>query len=90
MVRWLREGARGGGGPHQQEVRGLRPKAAKLWAADGGEETVVRWLREGARGGGERLQEVRGLPVEVAKLCAAVGEEEGAVVFRLRAEGCHL
>ena len=53
VVLWLCEGAHGGGGPHQQEVRGLRPEAAKLRAAGGGEEAVVLWLREGARGGGE-------------------------------------
>jgi hypothetical protein len=31
-------------------VRGLPTKAAKLWAAGGGEEAVVLWLCEGAHG----------------------------------------
>jgi hypothetical protein len=53
VVLWLREGARGGGEHLQQEVRGLRPEAAKLRAAGGGEDAMVLWLREGARGGGE-------------------------------------
>jgi hypothetical protein len=57
VVRQLREGARGGGGRRQQEVRGLWLEAAKLWAAGGGEEAVVRRLREGARKGGGRRQE---------------------------------
>jgi hypothetical protein len=34
-------------------VRGLPAKAAKVWAASGGEDAVrVLWLCEGARGGG--------------------------------------
>jgi hypothetical protein len=52
-VRWLREGARGGGGRLKQEVRGLRPEGGNLRAAGGGEEAGVYWRREGARGGGE-------------------------------------
>ena len=69
-MRWLREGARGGGEHQPQEVRGLRPEGAKLRAAGRCEETaVVRWLREGARGGGEHQQkEVLGLWPEAAKL----------------------
>jgi hypothetical protein len=69
-------------------VRGLRPEAAKLWAAGGGEEAVVRWLREGSRGGGGcSEQEVRGLSGEAIKLLAAGGWEEAAVVLWLRSEG---
>jgi hypothetical protein len=45
VVRWLREGTRGGGGRCQQEVRGLRLEGTKLRAAGRGEEeTVVRRL----------------------------------------------
>ena len=45
---WLCEGARGGGGRRQEEVRRLRGQGAKFffWAADKGEGAVVRWLRE--------------------------------------------
>ena len=55
VVRWLREGARGGGERGQQEVRGLWPQVANLWATGGGEEALVRWLREGTRWVGELL-----------------------------------
>jgi hypothetical protein len=37
-------------------VRGLRPEAATLRAAGGGEETVVLWLCEGETWGGGRRQ----------------------------------
>ena len=78
VVRWLREGARGGGEPRQcQEVRGLQGDAGVLWAAGGGKDgPVVRGLRKGAHEGGEhRQQEVRGLWREAAKLRTTVGKE---------------
>jgi hypothetical protein len=53
VVRWLREGTRGGG-EQKKEVRGLRAKAAEFRTALGSKEAVVRWLREEVRGGGEQ------------------------------------
>jgi hypothetical protein len=69
-TRWLRGGARGGGGLQQQELRGLRLEEGNLRSAGAGEEAaVVLWLREGARGGGgPRSQDVRGLRPEDGKL----------------------
>ena len=46
VVLWLDEGARGGGGHRQEEVRRLRGQGAKFWAADRGGGAVGRWLRE--------------------------------------------
>ena len=83
MVRWLCEGARGGGERRQQEVRGLRPEAPKLRAVVGcEEEAVVRRLRSE---GGKTLwqQDVRGLPAEQANLRTA-SRSEKAVVLWLR------
>ena len=42
LVRWLCKGARGGGKSRlQEEVRGLRPEEARLWAAGGGQKPLV-------------------------------------------------
>ena len=47
----MRDGARGGCGRHQQEVRGMPVEATELRPAVVGEEALVWPLREGARGG---------------------------------------
>jgi hypothetical protein len=63
-------------------VRGLRPEAAKLRAAGGGEVALVRRLREAAQGGEgsrEQEEEVRGLQPDHCKLQATVGSEEAVV-----------